>query len=633
MSVTFVSGGASASGTTSAAPTIPAGAVGDLLVLCVANKYPTNAPSTPSGWIAPTNNQATGGAGAAGLDAGTVYSTIFVRVADGTEGATVTVSVTSGNSMRAFVCRYRAPTLGGYDYACTGGSDNSAGTSWSVTGAANPGITAGDMVVVCSAANADTQSFSSEAVSATGITWGTSNERTDAGWTDGDDGKIIVSDHPATSGTASAAPVFTMTASGTSGSQPAGASVFLRIREATIPAVYGAFVLDGQPTNDAAAAGSFVMTGGATADPAPRQTLIIPGLPGEILAAPHAVTKRWFRNGVAPPGPASKRLGDGLNVLLARRGRVLFSKRNTYALHSNFDSADNSDLTTWRGAFHTGPTTRKVRMRMVLLPLPGDVVISTDAYVQWTLRTGLTGAGVATTQARIVDAGLSSSASFTADETYTVEQEWEVAADAHYRVELHQVNRARPLSAVIYEVPRTELQTDQDPGVDVSSIYVNGPIVRGPLDAMMEAADLIWRIGHPLGAWCTDLPADVLARTLTTLRNAFDQTVTAPSSTSPGWPIEVPYSGSLESGEVPVVLWAYASCVSGTGTIEWRDQDDNVIGSVAPAGAAAWYATTGVLGDAAAAVPTTKIDPFIAGDATHALNVYAAGLFMHEEER
>lgn len=395
---------------------------------------------------------------------------------------------------------------------------------------------------------------------------------------------------------------------------------------------FGSFTLSGQPTNDPAAFGSFALTGGATADPEPRHTLIMPSLSGELLAAPRAITKRWFRNGVAPPGPASKRLGDSLNVLMARRGRILFSKRNTYALHANFDSATNSDITTWRGAFHTGPTTRKVRMRMVLLPLPGDVVISTDAYVQWTLRTGLTGAGVATVQASIIDAGLSSSASFTADEGYTVEQEWEVAADAHYRVELHQVNRARPLSAVIYEVPRTELQTDQDPGVDVSSIYVSGPIVRGPLDAMMQAADLVWRIGHPLGAWCTDLPADVLARTLATLRNAFDQTVTAPSSTSPGWPINVPYSGSLESGEVPVVLWAYASCVSGTGTIEWRDQDDNVIGSVAPAGAAAWYATTGVLGDATAAEPTTQIDPFIAGDATNALNVFALGMFMHQEE-
>jgi len=120
-----------------------------------------------------------------------------------------------------------------WDYAATNGSDNSAGTTWSVTGAANPGITSGDVLIIGTSLNGNRVTGWTESVSATGATFGTTAERNDSTSSTGDDMGLIVSEHPVTAGTASAAPVFTMTgASGSANStSPTGASVMLRIRE------------------------------------------------------------------------------------------------------------------------------------------------------------------------------------------------------------------------------------------------------------------------------------------------------------------------------------------------------------------------------------------------------------------
>lgn len=227
--VAYGSAGAVDPGTNTLIVPYPAGiAAGDLLVLAIANKYPPNGPTTPTGWTLVTNGQASGGAGAAGNDSGNVYATVFVKVADGTETGNLTVTVTSANVSLGRMFRYTNAANAGWDYAATYGSDNTGGTAWIVSGAADPGITSGDMLVVVSAINTDGPTWSAESVSAAGATFGTHTERQDSGSGVGNDIRLVVSDHTVTAGTAAAAPVFTMTASGAT---PEGASVMLRIRE------------------------------------------------------------------------------------------------------------------------------------------------------------------------------------------------------------------------------------------------------------------------------------------------------------------------------------------------------------------------------------------------------------------
>ncbi len=210
---------------------------GDLLVLAIANKHPPSIPSTPDGWTALENHQASGGAGSSGADSGNVTATIFVREATGFESGNVSVSISSGNSSIGRISRYSGVSGKIWDLAATSGSDDSAGTSWSVTGASNPGITSGDMIIVASAINTDARSYSAQSISATGATFSNHTERYESGTTQGNDSELVLSDHTVTGGTATTAPDFTMTANGSTTSNPAGASVILRARLVDAPII------------------------------------------------------------------------------------------------------------------------------------------------------------------------------------------------------------------------------------------------------------------------------------------------------------------------------------------------------------------------------------------------------------
>lgn len=233
MAIAFGTQAATNAGTTSVSPLCPSTLnAGDLMILAISNKYPSNGPATPTGWTAPANNQWSGGAGSAGVDSGTAYITVFYRVSDGTEaGTTVSVTITGGNAAIARIARYTKSAIKDWEVACTGGPQNTAGTAWSVTGAADPGITTGDFMFVASAINTDGRTFTSEALAATGCTFGTVTERQDTGTANGDDCGLNTCDASVTGGPSSAAPVFTMTGSATSTNEPAGASVFVRMRE------------------------------------------------------------------------------------------------------------------------------------------------------------------------------------------------------------------------------------------------------------------------------------------------------------------------------------------------------------------------------------------------------------------
>lgn len=316
MAIAFGTAGTAAVGTTSLAVPHPASiAAGDMLVLVIANKYPTNGPSTPAGWSTfITNAQQSGGSGTAGIDVGSVYVTVFTKEAVGGETGNLTVTVTSGNASIGRMFRYTKGASMVWNLAACGGADNTAGTAWSVTGNANPGITAGDMVLACSAINTDGYTYSAQAIAATGITaWGTVTERQDSGTTQGQDCGMVVSEHPVTTGTASAAPVFTMTASSTATNNPAGATVMLRLREEAGPQTITLPSID-----SGAAPGTIALvpvqvitlpsidSGAAVGDLSLEQNLVLPGIdsgaaPGTIaLAAEQSITLPSIDSGAVP---------------------------------------------------------------------------------------------------------------------------------------------------------------------------------------------------------------------------------------------------------------------------------------------------------------------------------------------
>jgi hypothetical protein len=226
-------GTASAIGSTSVTIPYPTGvAAGNLLVMAIFTKYAVT-PTLPGGWQNITNGQGTSSNGGAnGLYSGTLYTTVFVRVADGTESGNVVVSVPSGTTALGYISRYTKGSGTYWDIAATNGQDANQSTPWSATAAANPGITAGDLMLAISGDMSGAfTNHTVEAMSATGATFGTMTEDADIRITTGGGGGLIITRHPVTAGTASAAPVFTMT----SNAADSGVTLFVRLRETTNP--------------------------------------------------------------------------------------------------------------------------------------------------------------------------------------------------------------------------------------------------------------------------------------------------------------------------------------------------------------------------------------------------------------
>src|SRR5262249_53829255 len=90
-----------------------------------------------------------------------------------------------------------------------------------------------------------------------------------------------------------------------------------------------------------------------------------------------------------------------------------------------------------------------------------------------------------------------------------------------------------------------------------------------------------------------------------------------------------PYSGSLDSSNIPVVCWCLASCSGGTGTVTFRDQSNAIVATMSPVGSQAWYYAYGNLTDGTVGTQTSKVDVFFAGDGSNACKIIACGMFMH----
>lgn len=161
------------------------------------------------------------GASIAGDDGGSITTNIdgFTSGTSGTSAAT-----------RCLVLR-RDDTGKPWDLAATTGADNTTGAAWSVTFAADPGIAAGDLLLVGNCLPTDTNpTYGSDTVAATGATLGAQANNATLSIAAGVDagGRNFVV--PCSAGSSSAAPTWTATLSGTT-TNASGPAILARFRE------------------------------------------------------------------------------------------------------------------------------------------------------------------------------------------------------------------------------------------------------------------------------------------------------------------------------------------------------------------------------------------------------------------
>jgi hypothetical protein len=233
--------GTSTASTSTAVIPYPASGVlaGDIPILIVVSKASSGTGEPPT--IAdPTGFtklfEAWGGTGTAGIDTGPVKLSVWRKTtdADGSENGTSVSVVNPANSSMVYGNIHGVQRATSGSTVVTGfasGSDVIADTAWSVTCGSDPGIQANDLLLwLAGGSVSPTSTFSVEAITATGCTFGTMTEQEDASTSSGFGARRIVATMACTAGTSSAAPVLTAT---TAAATQTGVGAVLRIRETT----------------------------------------------------------------------------------------------------------------------------------------------------------------------------------------------------------------------------------------------------------------------------------------------------------------------------------------------------------------------------------------------------------------
>ena len=213
--VTYGALGTAANGTTSCTPSYPTGITAGQYLLChvTSGNSGNGTPTMPGDWTQLATVASTDGT--YGLDTGPRRATVFGKVADGTESGTVTVSLTSGDTMRASISRWTKSAGDSWVVDAVTGHDSDGGTSVSVTfGSVN--WHNGDAVAIVNAQRVDSVTQSAQSITATGITMGTRTNRASTAVTTGNDHRHVVDTVAAVSAadpSEDAAPTWSYTAS------------------------------------------------------------------------------------------------------------------------------------------------------------------------------------------------------------------------------------------------------------------------------------------------------------------------------------------------------------------------------------------------------------------------------------
>ncbi len=368
--ITYQSAGAfaySASGGTTVAPAYPASiASGNQLILIIGMKPNTangGSVTTPSGWTLVTSLTGAGGYGTTlGADTGNTNIFVYSKTATGSESGTLTVTIASNGVSWARMMRL-SNANGLWDVAGTTGSDTTAGSA-SIAFSTNPGVTAGDYILGAMVIPTDITTpsqFSAEALSQTGVTFGTVTEVGEADTTTGNDLGGFIIRAPVSSGTGSANPVMTATAGGTT-TNVRGPGVFVRLRESTATTTLGAGASEPSNTTLSPGAGitdlavfTFATNGGTDSVTAATVTLATGTYAGiselRLTSSDGATT---YFSAVADPAGDTVNFSGGTPIPVTTSATT-FKIRVTPKSHSNMPAVPGTTynvtgtITSWTG--------------------------------------------------------------------------------------------------------------------------------------------------------------------------------------------------------------------------------------------------------------------------------------------
>lgn len=261
------------------------------------------------------------------------------------------------------------------------------------------------------------------------------------------------------------------------------------------------------------------------------------------------------RNGVVPDAISANTIASYANMLASRRMKVLAD----YFVLPNSATDTTTNTVVCRTLAHTSPNASTVTAEYVLAPPNVTDTSTLTPSVYWTIDAAdvttdpVTLAGPTTVASVTLNGGRNGTVN-PQDYIY-MQAQFGVEPDATYAFELHTSDRARVISAVLYEQPRLTLDNASDVSVPSGTLYYDAPIYDAPLGALNSLQiSMHKRGGASLLRWANQL---AVIRTANTYANLLDQTVTAWSANSPGWYVWPQYRGTLANTDVTCKAWWY----------------------------------------------------------------------------
>ena len=364
-----------ASGTSISVPYPSSNGAGDKLVLIIGMKPSTangGSVTTPSGWRLVTSITGAGGYGSTlGNDTGNTNLFVFERIvpAGGLTG-NLTVTVAANNICWGMMEWLTTDSSGWQNSAATTGSDVVGNTVFGVNFPADPGVKAGDFILVAACIPTDVTTplqFSGQSLAQDGVTFGAFGETGEPDTSLGSDIGGWLGYAPVDAGSSSAAPYIILTVAGTT-TNVRGPAVFVRVRDAyRLSADTGAFAFTGENATLIqtisgsktlqADAGTFALTG-LSASLTSRRAVVsdfgvfnITGASAAVSLARTLVAQAAILNinGLAATPTISRYASASAGSFSAQGQEALLTKVNLYFLDgqpTNFTIAgQDADLT------------------------------------------------------------------------------------------------------------------------------------------------------------------------------------------------------------------------------------------------------------------------------------------------
>lgn len=276
----------------------------------------TSAAVTGGGWTQVGAFE--GGVGTWGVDTGTRRVEVWRKdTVTGSETGNVTVTLggTTTNTLYARIVRVEVPSGYGIAEQFVSGADTTAGTAFSATASSNATFTSNDLLLIAHAGTTDTSTQSAQAITASGITFGTRTNRATIAVTGGNDHRHVIDTVPVTTGSGTAvAPTYAYTGSAST-SGPVG---FVVLTEVPPPSI------SVQPTNqtvtEPATATFSVTASGATGY---QWQQLAPGGGNPVFLGTETLT---LSTSSTTPGPQS------ITVPAGTQGVVVMARANSSGL-------------------------------------------------------------------------------------------------------------------------------------------------------------------------------------------------------------------------------------------------------------------------------------------------------------